>query len=89
MKAVEDMSEVMTVCSEVQKSFLLGMTLGKAGYVLRMSDDTVDCLVVDAPAGLHLALEETKERWIVPHNCWKQKLCEDNGGIVWVAKFCC
>jgi len=62
MKAVEEMSEAMAVCSEVQKNFLLGITLGKAGQVLRMSDDIVDCLVVDVPAGLYLALEETKER---------------------------
>jgi len=71
MKAVEEMSEGMAMCSKMQKSFLLAITLGKAGYVLRLSDDTVDCFVVDVPAGLHLALEESKERWIASHSYWK------------------
>jgi len=88
MKAVEEMNEAMAVCSEVQKNFLLGITLGKAGQVLRMSDDIVDCLVVDVPAGLYLALEETKERWIASHSYWKQKLCVDSDGMVWVARLC-
>lgn len=74
MKAVEQMSEAMAMCSEVQKSFLLGLTLGKAGYVLRVSDDAVDCLVVDVPAGLHLALEESKERWIASHSYLEQAM---------------